>query len=413
MKKLNTLELFVGCGGLLDGFEKTGYYNTLAGVEWQKYACDTLINRLRKKYNHSDAEKKVLHFDIQRTEELINGWEEDEKYGSNKGLNHIINGRNIDLIVGGPPCQAYSLAGRIQDKDGMRNDYRNYLFESYLRVVQVYRPKLIVFENVEGLLSAMPNGESIIEKIRQGFDQIGFDIIDDIRGQALIDLTMFGVPQKRKRVILVGLNRDYFGDSGSNQETLYYFYNSVLKEYRSESIPNVFDAIGDLPKLYPSGEDYRIEGRKFSHFPHKTDINWHIPRYHNSRDMEIFGTLANDIITGKNKYQSTVDLRRLYTEKTGRTSNVHKYYVLRWNEPSNTIPAHLKKDGLRHIHPDPEQARSITVREAARLQTFDDDFEFIGSMVQNYGMIGNAVPPEFARRLASAIYDLITEKGMA
>ncbi|MFP3360647.1 DNA cytosine methyltransferase, partial [Planococcus sp. SIMBA_143] len=87
----------------------------------------------------------------------------------------------------------------------------------------------------------------------------------------------------------------------------------------------------------------------------------------------IFQIVANDIITGQNLYLSTEALKRLYTEKTGKTSNIHKYYVLRWDQPSNTIPAHLKKDGLRHIHPDPEQARSITVREAARLQTFDDD----------------------------------------
>ncbi|GAB6621338.1 DNA cytosine methyltransferase [Bacillus cereus] len=413
MKKLNTLELFVGCGGLLDGFEQSGYYNTVASVEWQKHACDTLVNRLKNKYKYVDAENRVLHFDIQRTEELINGWEHDKDYGSNHGLNQLINNRDIDVIVGGPPCQAYSLAGRIQDKDGMRNDYRNYLFESYLEVVKVYKPKIIVFENVEGMLSAMPDGESIIDKIRKGFNEYGFDIIDDIREEALLDLTKFGVPQKRKRVILVGLNRKYFGNKGENQKTLQYFYNVILNNYRTETIPNVSDAIADLPKLYPSQEDYRVGSRKYSHLPNITEINWHIPRYHNRRDIDIFKILAHDIATGENKYQNIEALKKLYTEKTGKISNVHKYYVLRWDQPSNTIPAHLKKDGLRHIHPDPEQARSITVREAARLQTFDDDFEFIGSMVQNYEMIGNAVPPKFSGKLASAIYDLLFEKGMA
>ncbi|MCJ8007281.1 DNA cytosine methyltransferase [Lederbergia wuyishanensis] len=413
MNKINTLELFVGCGGLLDGFEKSKFYNMVAGVEWQKYACETLINRLKKKYSYSDAEKRVLHFDIQRTGELIQGWENDETYGSNDGLNRIIKKRTIDVIVGGPPCQAYSLAGRIQDKHGMKNDYRNYLFESYLKIVKVYKPKLFVFENVEGMLSAAPDGENIVDKIKSGFNEIGFDIIEDIRGLALLDLSEYGVPQKRKRVILVGLNRSYFGaDRNKNQETLNYFYMDLLNKYKSEKIPTVHSAISDLPPIYPSEVDYREGGKRFSHYWSNQEINWHLPRYHNRRDIEIFRSLAEDIEIGENKYQSVEALKSLYTEKTGKISNIHKYYVLRWDQPSNTIPAHLKKDGLRHIHPDPEQARSITVREAARLQTFDDDFEFIGSMVQNYEMIGNAVPPEFARRLACAIYDLLVDKGL-
>ncbi|WP_112182544.1 DNA cytosine methyltransferase [Paraliobacillus zengyii] len=407
MQKLNTIELFVGCGGLLDGFEKSGHYNTVASVEWQESACNTLINRLKNKYNYEDAEKRVLHFDIQRTKELINGWDKDIEFDSHRGLKKVVNGRDIDVIVGGPPCQAYSVAGRIQDKDGMRKDYRNYLFESYLKVVKVYNPKIVVFENVEGMLSAMPDGESIVDKIKRGFNDYGFDIIDDIKGEALLDLSEFGVPQKRKRVILVGLNRNYFRNKDKNQQILKCFYNEILGRYKSEKKFNVHDAIMDLPKLKPTESDYRIGKRKYSHTPYKTDFNWHYPRYHNKRDMDIFSILAKDIITGKNKYQSSEALKQLYTEKTGKTSNIHKYYVLRWDKPSNTIPAHLKKDGLRHIHPDPEQARSITVREAARLQTFDDDFEFLGSMGQNYEMIGNAVPPKFSEKLANAIHDLL------
>ena len=94
---------------------------------------------------------------------------------------------------------------------------------------------------------------------------------------------------------------------------------------------------------------------------------------------------------------------------TGKKSNIHKYYVLRENEPSNTIPAHLYKDGMRHIHPDPLQARSITVREAARLQTFPDDFIFLGSKMAQYKMIGNAVPVMFAKTIAKALYELNTK----
>lgn len=410
MRKIYTLELFAGCGGLLDGFEQTTKYTTVASVEWKRYACNTLINRLKNIYQYADAEHRVIHFDIQRTDELIYGWKDDPEYGDGEGLNKIIGNYEIDIIVGGPPCQAYSLAGRIQDKNAMKDDYRNYLFESYLEVVKVYNPKIFVFENVEGMLSAMPDGEKITDKIKRGFNELGFDIIDNIRGQALLDLSEFGVPQKRKRVILVGLNRKYFGDEKENQETLHYFYNEILRNYKTEK-RTVIEAIGKLPKLYPT-EEYRVDGKKYSHFPNTTTLNWHVPRYHNKRDIEIFKALTEDIASKRMRYTSTQALKELYTEKTGKKSNVHKYFVLRWDQPSNTIPAHLKKDGLRHIHPDPEQARTITVREAGRLQTFSNDFEFLGSMSQNYEMIGNAVPPEFAKRLAEGIYDLMDYKGM-
>ena len=102
-------------------------------------------------------------------------------------------------------------------------------------------------------------------------------------------------------------------------------------------------------------------------------------------------------------------LKELYTKVTGHVSNVHKYHVLQWNSPSNLIPAHLYKDGLRHIHPDSKQLRTITVREAARLQTFDDDYVFEGSNVELYKMIGNAVPPLLANCLAKAVYNILRD----
>ena len=126
---------------------------------------------------------------------------------------------------------------------------------------------------------------------------------------------------------------------------------------------------------------------------------------------KIFAMLARDIESGENKYVSIDALKKLYTEVTGHVSSVHKYHVIRWDEPSNLIPAHLYKDGLRHIHPDPEQARSITVREAARLQGFPDSYVFTGTQADAYKMIGNAVPPIFSKILATAIYQLLFENG--
>jgi len=401
MKKINTIELFAGCGGLIDGFERTGYYNLLAAVEWLKPQCNTLISRLENKYGEVNASSKVLNFDIQDTNSLINGWINHEKYGSNLGLNNLVGDEKVDIISGGPPCQAYSLAGRIRDEKGMRDDYRNYLFESYIEIVKIYSPKIIVFENVEGILSSIPNGEKIIDLIKKEFDDIGYEIVDDLRKYALLDLSQFGVPQKRKRVIIIGIRRD--NPKINYQNILKEFYvNHLMNE--KEAIKTVKDAIFDLPPLYP----LKKPNKRQSH-ENNSNINGHYSRFHNIRDQEIFYELGKDIADGINKYRTTESLIQLYYEKTGKTTNVHKYNVLKWDEPSNTIPAHLKKDGLRHIHPDFNQKRSITVREAARLQTFDDDFEFNESMGKNFEMIGNAVPPLFSYKLAKKIYQLFVD----
>lgn len=406
MTKYRVIDLFAGCGGLCDGFEQTGYYEHVAGVEWEKAPRDTLVKRLQNKWGYADAECRVARFDIQRTDELFEGWAKDPVYGNGVGLDNLI-GENkcIDLIIGGPPCQAYSIAGRIRDEHGMQNDYRNFLFECYLKVVSRYKPKLFVFENVEGILSACPNGINIIERIRQAFLNHGYELISDLRGKTVMDLTRFGIPQNRTRIILVGLRKQTFGKEC--QAVLNDFYDNILQKYRVPTVATVKKAIGDLGAIYPAPKDCHIDGKKMSHRLQDFKIPNHVPRYHNRRDINIFKDLSFDIESGKNKYTSIAELNKLYTERTGKTSNVHKYYVLRWDKPSNTIPAHLYKDGLRHIHPDSKQARSITVREAARLQTFSDDFHFLGSMGDQYKMIGNAVPPLFAKKLGFAIHDLL------
>jgi DNA (cytosine-5)-methyltransferase 1 len=401
-KKINYLDLFAGCGGLTDGFEQTGLYNALACIEWDKSACETLSKRLSERWGYNKAKDFVLRFDIQRTEEVINGWNNDAEYNSAKGFNYYVGNNEVDIIIGGPPCQAYSIAGRIRDKHGMKNDYRNYLFQSYLKIVEQYKPKLFVFENVLGMLSAAPDGELIINKIREGFSSIGYELIEDIKDNAVFD----GVPQNRTRVILVGINKNYFKEYNI-QTILNDFYSNMLCSYKVNKIKTVKDAIYDLPKFEPLTENIKILGKKYSHFPTRTNFCNHTPRFHNQRDIEIFEILAKDVYYGYNKYSSTQALKNLYTQKTGKTSSVHKYNVLDWNKPSNTIVAHLYKDGLRHIHPDYKQARSITVREAARLQTFDDDFIFLGNQGDQYKMIGNAVPPLFAKVIALAVNEFL------
>ena len=281
----------------------------------------------------------------------------------------------------------------------MKNDYRNFLFESYIKVVDRYRPKVIVFENVEGLLSAIPTGEKITDLIRKAFDDIGYEIIDDLRKFALFNLSEFGIPQNRKRIIIIGVRRDII--SIDYQAILRDFYITIAEQMK-EPMKTVYDAIADLPAIYPLKELSKRQA-----YENGSLINGHSVRFHNKRDQEIFYELAKDIQDGNNTYSNATALIKLYHQKTGKNTKVHKYHVLKWQEPSNTIPAHLKKDGLRHIHPDPNQKRSITVREAARLQTFDDDFLFTESQSDNFEMIGNAVPPLFAKKIASLIPMLI------
>ena len=404
---LNTIDLFVGCGGLSEGFEQSRKYKMIGAVEWEPSPVKELRNHLKNRWGIQDSEERVLQFDIQRTEELFNGWK-DKKFGESKGLDALVGNRQLDVIIGGPPCQAYSVAGRIRDEHGMREDYRNYLFESYLKVVQHYKPRVFVFENVPGILSAKPGDGSvrIIDLIQKAFADAGYAVLPDL-SNAIIDMTEYGVPQNRKRIIILGVSKEHYGDKA--EAMVEKFYSSYLPEYKIEKKATVRDAIGDLPKLRPLDEPISYLGRKLSHSVSDPLINGHISRFHNKRDIELFKFLDEDIASGRMKYTSAKSLKTLYTKLTGKTSNVHKYYVLRWDEPSNLIPAHLFKDGLRHIHPDPEQARTITVREAARLQTFPDDYYFNCSQTDAFKMIGNAVPPLFAKKVAYAIYHLIQE----
>jgi len=399
--KNNVIDLFAGCGGLTDGFLQTGKYKTLAAVDWEIPTVNTLKQRVSSKYGYDLSKKNIIHFDIQRTEELLHGFN-DSKYGTNVGLENLVNDESVDLIIGGPPCQAYSIAGRVRDENGMHDDYRNFLFESYIKIVSHFKPKAFVFENVEGILSAKPGGISIVDRITEDFSKIGYEITSDLRKNAVFDTSYFEVPQKRKRIIIFGVPKS----SNSTKKIRQFYAKMNLKK---QSIPtNANIAFENIPKIYPSDSNSKIS--------HKVKLNGvplpknHEPRFHSNRDIDIFRTLANDIKTGQNKYITSKALIELYKERTGKDTNVHKYHVIREDRPGNTIPAHLYKDGLRHIHPDPEQARSITVREAARIQSFDDDFEFLGSKGDQYKMIGNAVPPKFAKVIGEIVDEIINSE---
>lgn len=414
-KIYNFIDLFAGCGGLSEGFLQTGKYNGLAHVEWETPMIETLRTRLVEKWNHTkeDAKKRVIKFDVQKTEELIHGnWTDETKklYEKEnhpeiveKGLAGLVGAEPVDLIIGGPPCQAYSLAGRAQDPHSMKDDYRNYLFESFVKIVDYFKPKAFVFENVPGLLSACPGDIPVRIRIYEAFKAIGYDIrTPENLKNSVYCAEDFDVPQKRNRIIIIGVRHDSDFDVED-------FYESLSSHRNTEHHKTVRDAIGNLPVLIPTGKVEKIGRANVSHVQESGEkIDHHEPRYHGFRDQKLFKEwLANNMNTYSQKAKM-----EFYTKITGHTSNHVKYRNLEWDKPSPTIVAHLYKDGYMFIHPDIRQLRTITMREAALLQSFPLDYSFPVSNSYAYRMIGNAVPVLFAKGIAEAIYEVLIKKDV-
>lgn len=411
-KKYTCIDLFAGAGGLSIGFSQTKRFEFLAHIEWEKAMIQTLRHNLVNRFNLNEieAKKKVIRFDIQKTNELINGgWEEEllQLYGvdndeliANHGLDGLILGRNVDVIVGGPPCQAYSLAGRAQDKNSMRYDYRNYLFESFARLVEYYQPKCFIFENVPGMLSAKPGGKLVTQRIYDAFSKIGYVIKKPQEMKSIIySSDEYEVPQSRKRVIIFGVRKEH-----ENKMNAFYQELNSLKSHKKPI--TLREAIGDLPKFIPLEKPQKINGKNISHkIIGENHLIQHFPRFNNQRDLNVMRYWIENNMN-KAPIKEKLDL---YTKTTGKISKHNKYRSLEWDKPAPTLVSHLQKDGFMFIHPDPVQNRSITIREAAILQTFPNDFEFIGSQGDCFKMIGNAVPVKFAEKIAYAVAKVLDE----
>ena len=392
--KYTFIDLFAGCGGLSEGFYRLGF-RALAHVEINHWACETLRRRMRY-YGYKNVDKEVIEHDITASDII-------EK------IEEAVRGRNVDIIIGGPPCQAYSTAGRVRDAKGMATDPRNYLFESYVKILEHYSPKFFVFENVTGLLSAKVDGSPIFPRIIQALGH-NYDVISD--PAILVHNTAdYGVPQIRKRVIIMGVRKDI------NEISAEDLYNEVIKTHWNpdtsederlgkKKFVDVKQAIGDLPSVepgcdastddfyYPCNNDFLKRISKKGIHP----LRDHIARNHNALDRERFTVMIHN-------HWTFGQLRRempQYEHEHARLFD-NSYVVQWWDLPSKTILAHIHKDGFQFIHPDEKQARSFTVREAARIQSFPDDFEFAGSRGEKYKQIGNAVPPLFAEALAKSV----------
>ena len=408
-KKINFVDLFAGCGGLSEGFLETGLFRGLAHVEWELPMVETLRNRLKKRWGDNDesSKQKVILFDIQKTDELLYGnWskESNELYGefnsieTKQGLIKVLNGDKVDLIIGGPPCQAYSIHGRATDKNSMQNDYRNYLFESFLRIVNELKPKAFIFENVTGMLSAKPGGTLVVDRIYRAVNEIGYSILpaENIKN-AVFNALDFSVPQNRDRVILFGVR--------NNSEFLIDKFYRLLNDCKTNKQLTVRDAIGSLPPIYPLTEVKKIKGKNVSNYSTDVSDPFHSPRHCSLRDIKLIREwIGNDM--NRCTQQQAIDF---YKKITGKDTLYRKYRNLEWDKPSPTVVAHLQKDGYMFLHPDIEQSRFITIREAALLMSFPSDYEFIGNRASCYKMIGNAVPVNFAKAIAKTVYKVLNE----
>lgn len=392
-KKYTFIDLFAGCGGLSEGFYREGF-KALAHVEINHFACETLRTRM-KHYGYKDIDKEVIEHDI-TADDII------EK------IDNAVNGRDVDMIIGGPPCQAYSTAGRVRDKVGMATDARNYLFESYVKILEHYRPKLFVFENVTGILSAKANGKAIFPQVIKALGK-EYKVIGD-PDTILFNTANYGVPQIRKRIIIMGVRKDIDGIEAKE------LYQNVIKTHYDPDMPekercklkkyvDVRQALGDLPSVLP-GEDastdsfnYPCDNDFLSRIGTKgiSPLMDHICRKNNDTDRERFRVMIEN-------HWSFGEMRRARPDLEHEHARVfdNSYVVQWWELPSKTILAHIHKDGFQFIHPDYNQARTFTVREAARIQSFPDDFVFEGSRGEKYKQIGNAVPCLFAEALAKA-----------
>lgn len=420
---LRYLDIFAGAGGLSEGFIRAGF-EPVAHVEMDTAACYTL--KTRSAYHYLKKTKRLQLYDdylagkLSRSEfyscvprHVLGSVIEAEI--SPSSLEDIFSridcllgsDGKLDLIVGGPPCQAYSLVGRSRDLNRMQGDKRNYLYLMYAEFLKKYQPEYFVFENVVGLLSASDksdNGELYLDKMRQCFRDCGYAI-----EYKLLNASDYGVLQNRRRIIIVG-------KKGAEEGGFY----PDIKEVPRKGY-TVKDLLSDLPPLHagegkvaltpvePTSTGYLIESGIKS--PDETAVTYHVARPHNERDLEIYRMAVEAWDKDKTRIR--------YNELPPRLQNHKKtdiftdrFKVVAGDLPcSHTVVAHIGKDGHYFIHPDIEQNRSLTPREAARLQTFPDDYYFEAKTEKPalsiaFRQIGNAVPVVFAEHIAEAMITL-------
>lgn len=398
------LDLFAGAGGLSEGFLRAGY-DPVAHVEMDVAACFTLRTRVAyhwlRKQNKLDVYTKYLSQEITRKDfydqvprnvlgSVLNYEISEETLPQIfVDIDRMLNGEKLDIIVGGPPCQAYSIAGRSRSKNKMVGDKRNYLYKHYAEFLKKYNPRYFVFENVLGLLSARDeDGTLHLDNMRSLFRESGY--FTDFR---VLNASDYGVLQNRKRIILIG----YRGDTDV-------FYPDIPKTERRHLVSELFK---DLPVIQAGeGEMKPVKthpyfGRYLFESGIKDDdieyVTLHQARPQTEKDLEIYRIVVDTWNNSKRRL-SYDELPVSLRTHNNVSCFLDRYKVVAGNlHSTQTIVAHISRDGHYYIHFDIEQNRSLTPREAARVQTFPDNYYFESasgrpSRTLAFRQIGNAVP---------------------
>jgi len=404
MNKINYIDLFAGAGGLSEGFTRAGF-QPIAHVEADKAACLTLKTRAAyfylKENNKLSLYYAYLRGDIQRDEfysnvpsyilnSVLNAKIGEENKQIFRQIDSILANRQVDLIIGGPPCQAYSIVGRAPLKHKM-DDERTKLYVQYGRFLKRYNPSIFIFENVPGLLSAADG--KYFNNLKKYYKSIGYNV-----EARLLDAYDYGVIQRRERVIIIGWKKQ-----------LDFVYPELVKVVGQYSRDDIFY---DLPHILPAHnqrvQKYSAEINSYlkkSLIRNGVDfVSQHIARPHNEKDLAIYKLAIDRLKQGVRLRNCDIPLN-MRTQKN-ITSFLDRFKVV--DLIPHTVIAHIAKDGHHFIHPDCKQLRSISVREAARIQSFPDDYYFEGVVEEKvrsaaFKQIGNAVPPLLAEKIAQEI----------
>lgn len=346
LKKINQtkpifIDLFAGAGGLSIGLEESGF-KMVAATDWDHWSCETL------RVNHPDA--FIYEGDIEK----INPREFAKKLGT----------KNVDLIVGGPPCQGFSQLGKRDI-----NDPRNKMWQHYMKFVKFFRPSIFLIENVPQILKS-----SEFEGIKKRAKSLGYKIAAEI-----LHAADYGVPQKRKRAIIIG---SLIGVPSHPKPTHRSPDKPDILNIHSPMWRTVRDAIGDLPRK-PNGK------------------NWHIGRNPTPQSLKRYRYVPE----GGNRFDLP---RKLMPDcwKNKPTGSTDLFGRLSWSKPALTIRTEFfKPEKGRYLHP--SEHRPITIREAARIQTFPDDYVIVGSNTEAAKQIGNAVPCLLAKQIGEHLLTLL------
>lgn len=351
-KEMNIIDLFCGAGGLSIGFEHEGFNSVLAIDKWN----DAIVTYNENRENKCGTTVDIHDFTNEQLSEM------NEKY-------------HVKGIIGGPPCQGFSMVGTR-----LTNDPRNSLYMEYVRFVDVIKPDFFLLENVPGLLS-MEKGK-YKDDIIQRFSELGYNV-----NFSTLKASDYGVPQSRKRVFFVGLNRDVYGE-------IFFDFETIEKQ----PMVSTKEAIGDLPTLIDEEE---------------TTIYSNDPQNDYQKLMRKNSTtLHNHQRTNHTK--QTVDVISLVPDGGNIRDLPEEYYKVRnynaaFKRMNSKLPSGTIDCGHRnYFHY--ELNRIPTARESARIQSFPDDYVFCGSKTSQYTQVGNAVPPLLAQAIARALNNIKGKK---